>query len=681
MNARADLLELTPAALMALSNAGFVKRAQKDIAAGALPVLALDDDATVMATFDDGCIARLPVNSTLRDAHCTCSASSMCRHRVTLVLAWQARASTTGLQPDQDDAAAAPAVLSAWSPSSFDLTALAATLPPGVFDQAQRLLEARPIASVHPWHPDNTAPMVQLPMCSVRFFARGSIAHARCDCRQGGHCAHVVLAVMAFTQAEAGAPLQAPRALQLQPGPRQAPAETAPAGAVREAMDALLLALWLDGGAQPLVAVIPRIEAVRAAAVAQGWCWIDDALAELLQVLRARHARSTRFEPAALLGLVVGTWARLQSAAFLAAHPAPPLPAAQLLGIGVGGEIALDRLRLVSLGAAVWRDADEEGASVLWADPDTQSVTVMARQWEATPGAVAGEIAERRVAGHPLRQLAASQVVTQRATRSANGRIAIAAQRQHTGVLPLSAHSWDELGLPLRHPHPDALAAHLAVQPPAFTQPRMAAAGVAGGAAAAFHVVQVQDMPLRHLGWDPVTQTLHAELGPADGRGVALHLLHPHRQAAPAAVDALARALSGEFGALRAVAGNVERRGGALQMRPLALLTERQAVVPQVHPAVAPMDLPQMATPAPAADPALEQALDLLALLLQQGLRHQQGGGWERVQQQADALQLAGYRHAARQLRLLRPTLAPAQRRTLLQRVSVLVLLLQHSRA
>ena len=35
--ARVDLLELTPEALTALANAGFVKRAQKDVAAGLLP--------------------------------------------------------------------------------------------------------------------------------------------------------------------------------------------------------------------------------------------------------------------------------------------------------------------------------------------------------------------------------------------------------------------------------------------------------------------------------------------------------------------------------------------------------------------------------------------------------------------------------------------------------------------
>ncbi|WWW35997.1 hypothetical protein V8017_02910 [Stenotrophomonas rhizophila] len=302
--------------------------------------------------------------------------------------------------------------------------------------------------TVHPWAGEDSPPSAQLPMCSVRFFARGSIAHARCDCRQGGNCAHVVLAVLAFAQAERLGPLQAPHTLQLRNADTASDAASgwdAAARALHADIDALLLSLWLDGGAQPLIALAARIQALRTRARAQGWCWIDDALAELRHLLQARQARSTRFAPLALLDLVVGLWARLQSAAQLACQAAPALPAAQVLGIGVKGEVALDRLRLVSLGAALWRDEREEGASVLWADPDTQSVTVMARQWPLEAQAPA-RIGERRVAGHPLRQLAASQVITQRATRSANGTINVAAQRQHTGLLPLSPRALGRIG-------------------------------------------------------------------------------------------------------------------------------------------------------------------------------------------------------------------------------------------
>ncbi|WWW35998.1 hypothetical protein V8017_02915 [Stenotrophomonas rhizophila] len=108
MNPRQDLLELTPAALMALANPGFVKRAQKDLAAGVAPALDIDASGTVTATYDDGCIARLPVGCTLRDAQCSCTASAMCRHRVTLVLARQARAAAAAPSPANHADAAVP---------------------------------------------------------------------------------------------------------------------------------------------------------------------------------------------------------------------------------------------------------------------------------------------------------------------------------------------------------------------------------------------------------------------------------------------------------------------------------------------------------------------------------------------------------------------------------------------
>ncbi|MNN94235.1 hypothetical protein D3C81_2128240 [compost metagenome] len=80
---------------------------------------------------------------------------------------------------------------------------------------------------------------------------------------------------------------------------------------------------------------------------------------------------------------------------------------------------------------------------------------------------------------------------------------------------------------------------------------------------------------------------------------------------------------------------------------------------------------------APAASTPLLDTLEQLALMLQQGLRHQHGGDWERVQEQIHGLQLAGYRQAAAQLGHLRAALVPAQRSTLLQRVSVLALLVR----
>jgi hypothetical protein len=131
---------------------------------------------------------------------------------------------------------------------------------------------------------------------------------------------------------------------------------------LRTHIDALLLSLWLDGSSQPLMALAARFEAVREQARALGWNWVDDALDELWQLLQAQQARSSRFEPLRLVRVLAELWARLQAAAHAERPRAqrPALLASQILGVGVKGEVALDHLRLVSLGAKLWSDLSVE---------------------------------------------------------------------------------------------------------------------------------------------------------------------------------------------------------------------------------------------------------------------------------------------------------------------------------
>lgn len=89
MPLRPELLELTPQALTALSNAGFVKRAQKELDNGNIPALEQDEAGTLTAVFRDGTRTRLEKDRALKESSCTCGASGMCRHRVMLILSYQ----------------------------------------------------------------------------------------------------------------------------------------------------------------------------------------------------------------------------------------------------------------------------------------------------------------------------------------------------------------------------------------------------------------------------------------------------------------------------------------------------------------------------------------------------------------------------------------------------------------
>lgn len=702
---RADLLELTPEALTALANAGFVKRAQKDVAAGLLPKMETGADGVVQAQFEDGVRTSLPPGRTLRDAQCSCPASGMCRHRVMLVLAYQAQAASA-----KADATAAADEVSAepdgaWSPAQFDDAALGASLAPSVLEQANKLAAARPVVGVQAWRSASAPPVARLPMCSVRFFSRSSLVHARCDCKQGSGCAHVVIAVWAFRQAGSLAPGSAEVMVEVQPSAsagmdaaEPAPLPSAMQGeaalTLRTQIDALLLSLWLDGSSQPLMALAARFEAVRSQTRALGWNWIDDALDELWQLLQAQQARSSRFEPLRLVRVLTELWARLQAAAH-AGRPQdgsarPALPASQILGIGVKGEVALDHLRLVSLGAELWSDETAEGANILFADPDTQNVTVLERQWsreaDAAAGGAAPNLLNRRVAGFPLRQLASGQVITKTATRRANGLVDITAGARQTGVLPLSPKSWDDLVAPLRQDSVAGLVAHLKEAQPDFVRPRQAASGASAGASGQLHVVAFERMEVASCHWDAAAQVLHARLGQAaadkaneaKAEDAQLHLALPHRAATPGAVDALARTLAGEYGALRAVAGTVHLQGSRAVMQPLSLLTAQRAVVLQVE-AVAPkpLDLESDAEDVPALNALAGDTLELLALWLRQGLRHQGGGAMSKAQAQVLRLKQAGLGRGATLLEAVLENLRSAQRPALVAQLAMLGLLMQ----
>lgn len=631
---RTDLLELGAEALTALANAGFVKRAQKDVAAGVLPALRQDPDGTVHALFDDGVQASMAPGVSLRDAICTCSAGSMCRHRVVLVLAYQA--GNEGV-----------AEAAGWSPASFDDAAIAAAVTPQVLDQARRLAASRPVATVVMADAAGGIPAVNLPMSQVRFFSSASLALARCDCQLGSGCAHIVLACWAFRQAFAGPgkvtlEIVAPGAAQT--GAPAALMDTEAATHVRAGVQDWLWSLWRDGASQPLPALEARFEALTFALSQLGWTWVAADLDAVWRIVQALAHRSNRFGLDDLLRATAQLHARLAGAAHADGRPGARMPASQILGIGQQGEVALDLLRLVSLGVTCWRDDASEGASIVFADPDTQATCVLERAWPRGADApeATGQLFNRRVAGQQLRQLAAGQVVTRAAKRRANGSLELGAQAKQTNVLALSPKAWDDLRAPLRFDALDALLQHLQGRPPAGIR--------SGETASNWHVVGMRDLVLNEWAWDGARQTLFAHWRGAGD--LVLRASLPYQGLSPGAVDALARALDGEWGAILALAGPVWREQGGVTIQPMSVLTEQRAVVlaleTKAPQALTLADMPQ-AVDANAA--LLRASFQLLAQVLHQGLRHAPPSLRARLLAQASQLDDAGYAHAAGLLR------------------------------
>jgi hypothetical protein len=238
----------------------------------------------------------------------------------------------------------------------------------------------------------------------------------------------------------------------------------------------------------------------------------------------------------------------------------------------------------------------------------------------------------------PLHRLAASQLVTKAARRRANGMITIGSAASHTSALPLAGSAWDSLGSPLRQPDLPSLRAYLRNLPPDFVRPLQAIEHV--------HVLPLGE--ILAVQWDAASQALcaYVVVGAASGDDAGEHTLLlalAHDKAAPSAIDALAAALAGEYGAPLAVAGSVGRRGGELCMTPLGILTESGLIVPQLAAA----EPARAMAPAGARSPDPLNALlarvnEMLAHCLRQGLRHQGSAAIERAAALARALRAAG---------------------------------------
>ncbi len=673
MNARrTDLLELTPEALIALANAGFVKRAQKDVAEGNLPTIEELEDGTIHAAYADGHRTVLGPHDTLRDASCSCPASGLCRHRVTLVFAYQARAGSGQAEED-----AGP-----WSPSHFAAT-LEQAVSATTLAQAEKLAAAQPVVKLIAWQEAVPVPGARLPMCNVRFFSRSSITHARCDCKEGSGCAHIVLAVWAFQQAELRSPdfteatvtLDHPHAGDGAPAARLFDAEAA--ATLLERLHALVLQVWLDGSSQPMLALEARFEEVRALAAQMGWCWIGESVDSIRDLIVAQHARSSRFEAKMLLSALAALHGRLSAAVLAdgqaAAGQLPQVPASQLLGVGVKGEVALDHLRLVSLGAQLWADDEMEGARLVFADPDTLAVTVIDRSWPKPKAGEAGvAIKARRIAGQPVEKLAASQVVTNGARRRANGALEIAAGARQSNVLPMSPKAWADLGAPLWQPSAPALRDYLLNAAPDFARPLQA-------------IEHMHVLPVALAGdweWNAARQAFSAliQLGPRTEEIQPEHcilLRKSHNPAAPHAIDALAAALSGELGAPLAISGTVMLEAGQVVVEPYAVLTEQRAVVLDVE-AAAPR---QLASGAALRQPPLllaliEQLHTLLGRWMRQGLRHQAAGALQEAADLAADLEHSGLAGAAGILREVIALMQAPDKRPMPGKLATLYLLL-----
>jgi len=588
--ARPDLRALTDDGLIQLANAGLVKRALREVAAGAGPALAEAEDGTVEARFADGTITRLGPGRPPGEATCTCPASGMCRHRVALVVAYRAAAVADGAAEGATEGAVVEAVApAAWDPGTLDGAALEAGLGGAAAAELRRLLAVGITVGLE----RGAVPAARLPTATVRFLVPDAVGYARCDCAAGGGCAHVALAIRAFREAAGAAEIRLGGAAPARTDTAATPAEEGLAEAVDRVVAGLLEAGVVSGPEAHDGALVR----LRRAAEARGATQILLAEAELAGQLAAYAGRHAAYDAVVVLALATELLGRVRGGE-------------AALGLGQPYETAMGKTRLVSLGARLLARGRGATARVALADTDTGALLALEREF--APGEAEADI----VAGLPGRLLSPGlsvsgtgqgQILTSVARRRADGLLALGqGARGRTALLPRDARV--DLPAPLAARDVPSVLRRLADRPPAFLRPR--------DRLEAFHVFAV-DAVLGQA-WAPGAQTWQAAVDLPEAGGT-LHLARAYDPAAPHALDALADACAGRWGPVRQVAGPVRIEDGALVCDPWSVSVDRLVVPDLAVPDGAGHPVP----PAPDLGPAtlLDEAAALLANALHAGRR------------------------------------------------------------
>jgi hypothetical protein len=611
---RPDLLALGDESLAMLANRGIVKRSVREVAEGRGPTLDVADDGTVMGAFADGTRVVLAPGTNLDSATaCTCPASGVCRHLVMVVVAYREQAP--------------PPRQAAWSPGEFSDDDLEALVGSRVLKLAHKVLRAGYRAQVRRPTAADPIPTVDLPSCTVRFLVPHELGYARVDAARGTREDAVALAVWAFRAADGTDPMS--------PGVEVAvggdPGERISSGGsgIEPALD-LVADLLADGVVHTGPAATTSIVQVGRTLESRNLRWPIDVLDEIagqLAAYRRRHASYGSDTVARLLAEVVARH-RCVVGGGAALRPG-------VLGSEEPAETSLRLLRLTGLGARVSGDDSSRSVEVYLAHVNAGVVLTVRRRVDVDvddppSGVVLGR---RKVGGARLSALAAGNVVTESAVRSANRLVRFAENRVARTTVTASAGGWDELPTGILVHDLDAEALRLAGLPPAVVRPRVMAEAVR-----ALVVEEVDDVV-----YHPGAQRLDVSIRAPTGRGT---ISLTHASATAGAVDALAEALDGTSGPIRFVAGHLRLHGGEVVIEPTAVVAGTTVIVPGFAPTTA---VTMTARGYVVSDPlvaAIDDALAVSSEVPHRGWRHLPPGWNTRAERCADQLRRIGLHRA-----------------------------------
>src|SRR3569833_1272423 len=212
---RPDLLALTFDDLVTLSNRGIVKRAPAEVETMAANAGESDAGDVSVNWPDEGVDCVIPAKGGGPSATCTCPATTLCRHIVRSVFAYQRaqsgesgldrsdRSDTSDVSDVEDERVAAPISLAQpWDPGAITDEQIAEIVPKATVTKARRLFDSGQVVELVR-SPKPTARLHSL-SSNVRFLVPGDLRYTYCDCAETQPCTHVPLAIWAYRLLDKG---------------------------------------------------------------------------------------------------------------------------------------------------------------------------------------------------------------------------------------------------------------------------------------------------------------------------------------------------------------------------------------------------------------------------------------------------------------------------------------------
>lgn len=492
--ARKDLLSLTEDDLVLLSNRGTVKRCLREIEEDEFNVVITEDQqGNLLCHWSDGVDCNLPANAALGATHCSCPATSICRHLVRSVLAYQrqhriqSQADKPSLMVAEPSAEVIPqsppraseiengptdSTLS--PPALTELTATAETVPgewwnpgdmsdeliakqvkPLVLKRAQKLFQAGQVVELITGQKP-LARFFTVPS-SVRFLVPGDCRYTYCNCVEEAPCVHVPLAIFAFRLLSGRSAGIVDTAENKTPAPPELLTE----------MEILMRELTSLGLAGLAPAVVTRFQKMRQRCEDQGLRWTSELLSELLEERERYFAADALFSPEKVVDIVGEICARHDALT----SRTKAVPSVFITGSSSDRPTDQSSLRLIGLGCGVDARKHNSTITAFFQDDDSGYLVGIRRQFntpeEAEDHRTFSQFASAAVVrNHSLHGLAAGQLLC-KGGKLTTSRIFSAGRTTPLALNP-QQYNWEKLRFPVLVESLSELRTLLAFQPPPY---------------------------------------------------------------------------------------------------------------------------------------------------------------------------------------------------------------------